>query len=260
MQTATKPLVFKLALGVAAGALSLSLTACGGGKWGFPYRADIQQGNWITTDQVARLEKGMSREQVRFILGTPTLQDVFRANRWDYPYYNKPGYGKADLRRFTVWFENDLLSRWEGDHQPSHQPFQVPSEGPIEAIPYSGANDDFPAQPAFGPDGQPPEAEAIGLEVDLPLEADTASQETDGPTSQDTDSTESSSNNDVGSEVITSTDSVFSDQPPAAPSHPEPDQTQPELGPDSPNSEPRATGLSSPRGTGLNLPQHEPLR
>src|SRR3546814_967756 len=73
--------------------------------------------------------KGQTREQVRFILGTPTLQDVFRTNRWDYPYYNKPGYGDEQERKFTVWFEGDSLVRWEGDQQPERQPFQKADTG-----------------------------------------------------------------------------------------------------------------------------------
>src|SRR3546814_3555106 len=91
--------------GLTAGVLTMALTACGGTHWGFPYRPDVQQGNWITAEQVAQLQQGMTREQVRFILGTPTLQDIFRTNRWDYPYYNKPGYGEEEKRQFTVWFE-----------------------------------------------------------------------------------------------------------------------------------------------------------
>lgn len=134
MLTTAKPLASKLRNSVTVCVLALVLSACGSTKWGFPYRADVQQGNWVTAEQVARLEQGMTREQVRYVLGTPTLQDVFHANRWDYPYYNKPGYGAADERRFTVWFENDLLVRWEGDQQPAYQPFQVPeSEDAAEA-------------------------------------------------------------------------------------------------------------------------------
>lgn len=71
----------------------------------------------------------MTREQVRFILGTPTLQDIFRSNRWDYPYFHKPGYGEAEERKFTVWFEGDSLVRWEGDEQPDRQPFQKTDTG-----------------------------------------------------------------------------------------------------------------------------------
>ena len=118
-----------LRVGVAGTALVLTLTACGSTEWGFPYRPHVQQGNWITTEQVARLEPGMTREQVRFVLGTPTLQDIFRSDRWDYPYYNKPGYGDVEQRRFSVWFEGDSLVRWEGDSQPDRQPFQSHDTG-----------------------------------------------------------------------------------------------------------------------------------
>jgi len=114
---------------VAGGALVLTLSACGSTEWGFPYRPNIQQGNWITAEQVARLEPGLSREQVRFVLGTPTLQDIFHSDRWDYPYYSKPGYGEPELRKFSVWFEGDSLVRWEGDIQPDHQPFQEGARG-----------------------------------------------------------------------------------------------------------------------------------
>ncbi len=148
MLTTAKPLASNLRNSVAVCILAVALSACGGTKWGFPYRADIQQGNWVTAEQVARLEQGMTREQVRYVLGTPTLKDIFHANRWDYPYYNKPGYGNADERRFTVWFENDQLVRWEGDDQPDYQPFQIPDpDAParqgVEAqpLPASGTED-----------------------------------------------------------------------------------------------------------------------
>lgn len=132
MLTTAKPLASNLRNCVAICILAVALSACGSTKWGFPYRADVQQGNWVTAEQVARLEQGMTREQVRYVLGTPTLQDVFHSNRWDYPYYNKPGYSEAEERRFTVWFENDQLIRWEGDEQPDYQPFQTPDpEAPV---------------------------------------------------------------------------------------------------------------------------------
>nr|WP_202411799.1 outer membrane protein assembly factor BamE [Paracandidimonas lactea] len=118
-----------LRAGLAAGVIVTALAACGSTNWGFPYRPTIQQGNWITSEQVARLQPGMTREQVRFILGTPTLQDIFHADRWDYPYYNNPGYGKSQQRNFTVWFEGDTLVRWEGDEQPDRQPFQKADTG-----------------------------------------------------------------------------------------------------------------------------------
>ncbi len=129
MLTTAKPLSTIVRAGLAATALAAMLSGCGAGKWGFPYKQDIQQGNWITARQVAQLEQGMSHEQVRYLLGTPTLQNVFRDDRWDYPYYNKPGYGDSELRRFTVWFEDGALVSWSGDEQPDRQPFEKADTG-----------------------------------------------------------------------------------------------------------------------------------
>jgi outer membrane protein assembly factor BamE len=116
--------------GFALAAIVFALAGCSssGGKWGFPYRAPIQQGNWVTSEQVALLQPGMTREQVRFALGSPTLVSVLRSERWDYPYYYKPGYGASQERKLTVWFDNDKLTRWEGDEQPALQPFQIANQ------------------------------------------------------------------------------------------------------------------------------------
>lgn len=129
MLTTAKPFYLTLRAGLAGTLLVLALTACGSGKWGFPYRPDIQQGNWITSEEVAQLQPGMTREQVRYILGSPTLQNVFRDDRWDYPYYSKPGYGETEQRQFTVWFDGDILVRWSGDEQPDRQPFERADTG-----------------------------------------------------------------------------------------------------------------------------------
>jgi len=104
--------------------VALLLSACSNERWGFPYRVSVQQGNWVTSEQVATLAVGMTREQVRFVLGTPTLASVLHADRWDYPYVYQPGTGRPQERRFTVWFEDERLARWQGDEQPAVQPFQ----------------------------------------------------------------------------------------------------------------------------------------
>ncbi|MBI4988037.1 MAG: outer membrane protein assembly factor BamE [Rhodocyclales bacterium] len=80
-----------------------------------PYRIDIRQGNYITQDMVAQLKPGMTRDQVRFILGTPLVADIFHAERWDYIYSFKPGRGEAQLRRFAVFFSDNKLARVAGD-------------------------------------------------------------------------------------------------------------------------------------------------
>ncbi len=104
------------------------LTGCSSNEWGFPYRVGVQQGNWVTKDQVSLLRPGMSREQVRYALGTPTLASALHANRWDYPYYYRAGNGKIEERVLTVIFEGSQLASWRGDEQPDLQPFQIARE------------------------------------------------------------------------------------------------------------------------------------
>ena len=80
-----------------------------------PYRIDIRQGNYLTQEMVDQLKIGQSRDQVRYILGTPLLTDPFHAERWDYVYRFQPGHGAAEQRRVTVFFSDDKLSRIAGD-------------------------------------------------------------------------------------------------------------------------------------------------
>ncbi|MDR1163295.1 MAG: outer membrane protein assembly factor BamE [Candidatus Accumulibacter sp.] len=81
------------------------------------YKIDVQQGNILTQDMVSQLRPGLSKDQVRFILGTPVLADVFHANRWDYTYRLRKGnVGEVELRRFTVFFDDEgKLARVAGD-------------------------------------------------------------------------------------------------------------------------------------------------
>lgn len=120
---------------LAATAVAVVMAGCSSDKWGFPYRAPVQQGNWITQEQIALLQPGMTREQVRFALGSPTLTSALHSDRWDYPYYFQPGKGQAEERNFTVWFDGNRLLRWDGDKQPTLQPFQLNATGtPQEQI------------------------------------------------------------------------------------------------------------------------------
>ena len=80
-----------------------------------PYRINVQQGNALTQEMVAKLKPGMTRSQVRFVLGTPVVQDAFHANRWDYVYMFTEGHKETRSRRLTVIFDGDTLSRLEGD-------------------------------------------------------------------------------------------------------------------------------------------------
>ncbi len=81
------------------------------------YKIDIQQGNVLTQDMVSQLRPGLTKDQVRFILGTPVLMDMFHANRWDYVYrLQKGNTGVIEMRKFSTFFDtNDKLVRVAGD-------------------------------------------------------------------------------------------------------------------------------------------------
>jgi outer membrane protein assembly factor BamE len=83
------------------------------------HRMDVQQGNVVTQEMVSKLQKGMSREQVRFALGTPLITDPFHPNRWDYVYRFSRRGRLEEQRLLTVVFENDRLARVEGDVVPA---------------------------------------------------------------------------------------------------------------------------------------------
>ena len=80
-----------------------------------PYRMEIQQGNYVSQDMVSQLKIGMSKEQVRYVLGTPLVADIFHADRWDYVYYKEPRRGAREGRKIAVVFENGKLVRVLGD-------------------------------------------------------------------------------------------------------------------------------------------------
>ena len=80
-----------------------------------PYKPEIQQGNYLSQETIAQLKPGMSKEQVRFILGTPLITDVFHADRWDYVYWREAENGKREERRIALFFNEGKLDRIQGD-------------------------------------------------------------------------------------------------------------------------------------------------
>jgi outer membrane protein assembly factor BamE len=80
---------------------------------------EIDQGNIVTPEMVALLHPGMSKRQVRFALGSPMLIDVFHQERWDYDLSIKRRNEPLEIKRFSVYFEGDTLSRYEGDIKPA---------------------------------------------------------------------------------------------------------------------------------------------
>jgi len=73
------------------------------------YKVDVQQGNVIELEQLAKLKVGMKKNQVTFLMGNPLLTDPFHADRWDYLYSMKPGGEKTTRQVVTLYFKNDTL-------------------------------------------------------------------------------------------------------------------------------------------------------
>jgi len=96
-----------------------------------PYRMDIQQGNVVTSKMMLQLRPGMTKSQVRFIMGTPLIQDSFHANRWDYYYEMRKGGKIIERRRVILEFENDALKQVRGDVIPAGT--GEPTTGPADA-------------------------------------------------------------------------------------------------------------------------------
>ena len=81
---------------------------------GCVYKMNIQQGNYLVAESVSQLKEGMTRSQVRFLLGTPMVPDAFDDDRWDYYYFFSSQKFKEPLkRRLTVYFEDDKVQRFE---------------------------------------------------------------------------------------------------------------------------------------------------
>lgn len=88
-----------------------------------PYKVEVVQGNFVSREQVEALKPGMSRQQVRDVLGTPLVASVFHANRWDYVFTLKRQGVEPQARRLSVFFKGDVLERFEGDTMPSEADF-----------------------------------------------------------------------------------------------------------------------------------------
>lgn len=158
------------------------LPACSSVKVGGigPHRIDVQQGNALDQESVAKLKPGLSRSQVRFLLGTPLLVDPFRNNRWDYVYTFAQRGKLVEQKRITLFFDDDILQRIEGDVPASGAvaaesgaasvaPVQKPAPTAVESIPLESVNkpEPVPAGEAAHPVNAP-------APVVAPVTADTA--------------------------------------------------------------------------------------
>ena len=86
---------------------------------GLTYRVPIYQGNLLDQTAVDQLQQGMDKRQVMTLLGTPSIQDPFHQDRWDYVATRRTGRtGPTVVKNMTLWFENCSLNKWEGEYFP----------------------------------------------------------------------------------------------------------------------------------------------
>lgn len=146
------PSRFPLALLIVTAAL---LNGCSYLKYPDIHKVTVQQGNIVNQEMVDQLLPGMTRSQVRYILGTPLLMDTFDQDRWDY-YYSIKRPGRKEMReKITLFFEGNTLSHFSGDYLPSS----------LKAT----ATDETEAQDA-------PQTQALPSPAKLDAEAPTATQ------------------------------------------------------------------------------------
>ncbi len=100
--------------------LLLAITVLTTAGCGTIYKQPIYQGNLIREQAVGQLQVGQSKQQVSALLGTPSISDPFHAQRWDYTASQRINRrGEAEVKNFTVYFENDAVTRWEGEYFPT---------------------------------------------------------------------------------------------------------------------------------------------
>ena len=118
-----------------------------------PYKVEVVQGNFVSKEQVEALKPGMSRQQVRDILGTPLVTSVFHADRWDYVFTIKRQGVQPQARKLAVFFKGNALERFEGDKMPSEAEFVATLDNKRKdaKIPVLEASEDslkqFPGRP-----------------------------------------------------------------------------------------------------------------
>ncbi|MGP1675671.1 MAG: outer membrane protein assembly factor BamE [Burkholderiales bacterium] len=113
-----------MSLRVLASMAALLLASCGSVRLPIPelkpYRIEIQQGNFISPEMVSQLKPGMTKDQVRFVLGTPLIADSFHADRWDYVFRRqRVNSSELEQRKIAVFFEDGKFKRVEGDLTPA---------------------------------------------------------------------------------------------------------------------------------------------
>ena len=148
-----------LSIGVAlAGCSSLDGAAHRVANVVTPYKVEVVQGNFVSREQVEALQPGMSRQQVRDILGTPLIADAFHQQRWDYVFTIRRQGVPPQEHRLAVFFKGDELDRWEGDQMPTEADFVATLDNKRKgaAVPELEANEEKLRR--FAEENKPPAA------------------------------------------------------------------------------------------------------
>ncbi len=172
----------RLGLTLAAGAAVVACGSFDGASRGIanavtPYKVEVVQGNFVSREQVEALKSGMSRQQVREVLGTPLLTSVFHADRWDYVFTLKRQGVEPQARKLAVYFKGDAMDRAEGDTMPSEAEFVATLGGKRKnaKVPALEASEEslkrYDARPAPAADAAPASAPAEPAASYPPLEA-----------------------------------------------------------------------------------------
>ncbi len=138
--------------------VTTSLSACSSFRFPGVYKVGIQQGHIITEEMASQLKLGMSKRQVRFVLGNSLVPDTFNDDRWDYPYSVRRGsQGEITQYLYTVYFENDKLVKTEGDYLPGKAPLS--GEKSEKYLDDMNRDDPVPTEESSAPPPTAPEPE-----------------------------------------------------------------------------------------------------
>ncbi len=113
---------------------SINLTGC-------IYHLDVEQGNIVTQKMINQLRPNMNKRQVRYVMGSPLIVDVFHQNRWDYVYSFQPGGEIRKQKRISLIFQDKLLIGLQGDFRPSSEPVKETVKDMSVVVPKRVKND-----------------------------------------------------------------------------------------------------------------------